>query len=147
MRAQASNNKRSLGDTGTGQFWMTWSSKHKVQLLFDSQYGNATLEVGQNQVQCATRSNACETFNTWWNREGRTGRCHHSPDKPTDDGGKERGITPILGFPIVDAKPDLHLYPPTAILLPHFLAPMIFSVAANECRVFSFPVQLDQIEL
>lgn len=34
---------------------MTWSSKHKVKLLFDGQYRNATLEVEQTSVQpCAT---------------------------------------------------------------------------------------------
>ncbi|CAN8184966.1 unnamed protein product [Coccothraustes coccothraustes] len=106
MRAEASGNRRSPGDTGTGQFCMTWSSKHKGKLLFDGRYGNATLEVEQNLVQYAAMSNICEISNTWWNREGRTGRCHHSPDKPKDDGGKERRITPILGFPIVDAKPE-----------------------------------------
>lgn len=80
-------------------------------------------------------------------REGKTGGCHHSPDKPRDDEGKERRITPIRGLPILDAKPDLHRCPPPTILLPHLLAPTIFSVAAIECKVLSFPIQLDQMEL
>lgn len=113
-------------------------------MLFDDQYGNATLEVGQNQLQYAAISNTCGSSNAWWNREGRTGRCHHSPDKPRDDGGR---VTPILGLPIVDTKPDLHLCPPRTSFLPHFLAPTIFYVAAIEYKVLSFPIQPDQMEL